>query len=173
MAHIITVNGKTPQIHPTAWIAETAVITGDVVIGPQSSIWYGVVIRGDVNKIRIGEQVNIQDLTMVHGTVGRGDTLLGDKVSVGHRAIIHGCQIDADVLVGMGAIVLDDVHIPSNTIIAAGAVVTSGTEITSGHIYAGTPARIMKKLDPTKAQIYIQGTAQGYVGYKEYYRPTE
>ena len=173
MAHIITVNGKTPQIHPSAWVADTAVITGDVVIGAQSSIWYGVVIRGDVNKIRIGEQVNIQDLTMVHGTVGRGDTLLGDKVSVGHRAIIHGCQIDSEVLVGMGAIVLDDVHIPSNTIIAAGAVVTSGTEVLGGHIYAGTPARIMKKLDPTKAQLYIEGTAQGYVGYKEYYRTTE
>jgi carbonic anhydrase/acetyltransferase-like protein (isoleucine patch superfamily) len=170
MAQIITVNGKTPQIHPSAWIAETAVITGDVVIGPQSSVWYGVVIRGDVNKIRIGEQVNIQDLTMVHGTVGRGDTLLGDKVSVGHRAIIHGCQIEPEVLIGMGAIVLDDVLIPSNTIIAAGAVVTSGTQIEAGHIYAGTPARIMKTLDPAKAQVYIQGTAQGYVGYKEYYR---
>ena len=101
-------------------------------IGEESSIWYGVVIRGDVNKIRLGKRVNIQDLSMVHGTVGRGDTLLGDNVSVGHRAIIHGCQIESDVLIGMGAIVLDDVLVPSQTIIAAGAVVTSGTVLEGG-----------------------------------------
>lgn len=170
MPKIITVNGKTPVIHPSAWIAEDAVITGDVEIGEESSIWYGVVIRGDVNKIRLGKRVNIQDLSMVHGTVGRGDTLLGDNVSVGHRAIIHGCQIESDVLIGMGAIVLDDVLVPSQTIIAAGAVVTSGTVLEGGHIYAGIPARKMKELDAAKAQVYIQGTAAGYVGYKEYYR---
>ena len=107
---------------------------------------------------------------MVHGSYGRGDTILGNNVSVGHRAIIHGCQIESDVLIGMGAIVLDDVLVPSNTIIAAGAVVTSGTTIEPGHIYAGTPARILKPLDPAKAQVYIQGTAAGYKSYKELYR---
>lgn len=167
---LITVNGITPKIHPTAWIAETAILTGDLEIGAHSSIWFGVVIRGDVNKIRLGKNVNIQDLTMVHGTVGRGDTILGDNVSVGHRAIIHGCQIEDNVLIGMGAIVLDDVLVPSNTIIAAGAVVTSGTKLESGYIYAGTPARKLKPLDPVKAQLYIEGTAAGYVGYKELYK---
>ena len=170
MAKIYTVEGKTPIIHPTAWVADDAVITGDVIIGAHCSIWFGVVIRGDANKIRLGDNVNIQDLTMVHGTHGRGDTILGDNVSVGHRAIIHGCQIENDVLIGMGAIVLDDVLIPSNTIIAAGAVVTSGAKIEAGHIYAGTPARILKPLDNAKAQVYIQGTAAGYKEYKELYR---
>ncbi len=167
---LITVNGITPKIHPTAWVADNAILTGDLEIGEHSSIWFGVVIRGDVNKIRLGKNVNIQDLTMVHGTVGRGDTILGDNVSVGHRAIIHGCQIEDNVLIGMGAIVLDDVLVPSNTIIAAGAVVTSGTKLESGYIYAGTPARKLKPLDPTKAQLYIEGTAAGYVGYKELYK---
>lgn len=167
---LITVNGITPKIHPTAWVAETAILTGDLEIGAHSSIWFGVVIRGDVNKIRLGKNVNIQDLSMVHGTVGRGDTILGDNVSVGHRAIIHGCQIEDNVLIGMGAIVLDDVLVPSNTIIAAGAVVTSGTKLESGYIYAGTPARKLKPLDPVKAQLYIEGTAAGYVGYKELYK---
>jgi len=170
MPQIITVNGKTPQIHPSAWVAENVVITGDVEIGPECSIWYGVVIRGDVNRIRIGREVNIQDLSMVHGTNGRGDTIIGDKVSIGHRAIIHGCQIEEQVLVGMGAIVLDDVLVPSNTLIAAGAVVTSGTILEPGFIYAGTPARKMKELDAAKAQLYIEGTAAAYVGYKEHYR---
>lgn len=170
MPTIITVKGKTPVIHPTAWIAENAVLTGDIEIGEHCSIWYGVVIRGDVNKIRLGKNVNIQDLTMVHGTNGRGDTILGDNVSVGHRAIIHGCQIEEKVLIGMGAIVLDDVLVPSNTIIAAGAVVTSGTVIEPGHIYAGTPARKLKPLSSRAGQIYIEGTAAAYVGYKEYYR---
>lgn len=167
---LITVNGITPKIHPTAWVAENAILTGDLEIGAHSSIWFGVVIRGDVNKIRLGKNVNIQDLSMVHGTVGRGDTILGDNVSVGHRAIIHGCQIEDNVLIGMGAIVLDDVLVPSNTIIAAGAVVTSGTKLESGYIYAGTPARKLKPLDPVKAQLYIEGTAAGYVGYKELYK---
>lgn len=170
MAHIISVNGIKPKIHPSAWIAPNAVITGDVEIGADCSIWFGVVIRGDVNKIRIGNGVNIQDLTMVHGTNGRGDTIIGDKVSVGHRAIIHGCHIEEKVLIGMGAIILDDVLIPSNTLIAAGAVVTSGTTLEAGHIYAGTPARKLKALDKEKAQMYIDGTAAAYVGYKEKYR---
>jgi len=168
--NLVTVNGHTPKVHPTAWIAPNAVITGDVEIGENCSIWYGVVIRGDVNKIKLGKNVNIQDLTMIHGTAGRGDTILGDQVSVGHRAIIHGCQIESNVLIGMGAIVLDEVIVPSNTIIAAGAVVTSGTVIEPGHIYAGTPARKLKELDAAKAQLYIEGTSAAYVNYKEYYR---
>ena len=170
MPELIEVKGLSPIIDDSAWLASNVIISGDVHVGKNSSIWFGVVIRGDVNKIRIGDNVNIQDLTMVHGTVGRGDTLIGNNVSVGHRAIIHGCQIEDNVLIGMGAIVLDDVLIPSNTIIAAGATVTSGTKIESGFIYAGTPARKLKKLDPAKAKIYIEGTSKGYVGYKELYR---
>lgn len=165
-----TVHNLTPKIHPTAWVAENAVLTGDVEVGENCSIWFGVVIRGDVNKIRLGNNVNIQDLSMVHGTDGRGDTILGNNVSVGHRAIIHGCQIEDNVLIGMGAIVLDDVLVPSNTIIAAGAVVTSGTKLESGYIYAGTPARKLKAISPKAAQIYIEGTSAVYIDYKELYR---
>lgn len=171
--NLIPVHNITPKVHPSAWVADNAVLTGDIEIGENSSIWYGVVIRGDVNKIRIGNNVNIQDLTMVHGTVGRGDTILGNNVSVGHRAIIHGCQIEDNVLIGMGAIVLDDVLVPSNTIIAAGAVVTSGTVLESGYIYAGTPARKMKALSSDASQLYIDGTASAYRKYKELYRKPE
>ena len=170
MPKLYSVNGKTPVIHPTAWVADDVVLTGDIEIGAHCSIWFGVVIRGDVNRILIGENVNIQDLTMVHGTNGRSDTILGNNVSVGHRAIIHGCQIADNVLIGMGAIVLDDVIVPSQTIIAAGAVVTSGTKIEPGNIYAGTPARPLKELDEVKAQVYIQGTCAAYKEYKEWYR---
>lgn len=170
MANIIEVNGILPQLSPSAWMADNATITGDVHIGDESSVWFNVVIRGDCNKIRIGKNCNIQDGAVVHGTVGRSDTLLGDRVSVGHNAIIHGCIIEDDVLIGMGAIVLDDVVVPSNTIIAAGALVSSGTELKPGFIYAGTPARPLKSLEPTKAQLYIQGTSAAYMKYKEWYR---
>jgi len=170
MAQLIEVNGFRPQIDPTAWIADNAILTGDITLGAQSSIWFGVVIRGDVNKIRIGAKVNIQDLSMVHGTVGRGDTLIGDNVSVGHRAIIHGCQIESNVLIGMGAIILDDVVIPSNTIIAAGALVPSSAKIESGFIYAGTPAKKLRSLDSATILAYINGTAEGYLKYKDYYK---
>ena len=170
MDQLIEVNGIKPKIHPDVWIAGNAVITGDTEIGKGSSIWFHVVIRGDVNRIRLGENVNIQDLTMVHGTKGRGDTIIGNNVSVGHRAIIHGCQIEDNVLVGMGAIILDDVVIPSNTIIAAGALVTSGAQLESGFIYAGTPARKLKEIDPSQMKIYVEGTAAAYVQYREMYR---
>ena len=170
MALILTVEDKTPQIEASSWVAENATLTGDIIIGKECSIWFQVVIRGDCNKIRIGDHVNIQDGSVVHGTTGRGDTIIGNNVSIGHKAIIHGCKIEDNVLIGMGAIVLDDVVVPSNTIIAAGAVVTSGTILESGYIYAGTPAKPIKPLDDAKAQIYIQGTAAAYMKYKEWYK---
>ena len=170
MANILPVNDVLPTIDDSAWLANNATVTGDVHIGKESSIWFQVVIRGDCNKIRIGDQCNIQDGAIVHGTTGRSDTILGDRVSVGHKAIIHGCIIESDVLVGMGAIVLDDVVVPSNTIIAAGSVVTSGTKLESGYIYAGIPARKLKPIDSVNADVYIKGTAASYVGYKELYK---
>ncbi len=170
MALIKEVNGVSPQVDSDAWIAENATITGDVTIGKGSSVWFNVVIRGDCNKIVIGDHCNIQDGTMVHGTTGRGDTILGNYVSVGHNAIIHGCQIRDNVLVGMGAIVLDDVIVPSNTIIAAGALVPANMKIEGGYIYAGVPAKKLKPIDKTKAQIYIEGTAAAYGKYREWYR---
>lgn len=167
---IIEVNGDLPEIHSTCFIADNATITGKVSIGAHSSVWFGTVIRGDVNHISIGKNVNIQDLTMVHGTHGRGDTIIEDNVSIGHRAIIHGCQIKSNVLIGMGAIVLDDIIIPSETIIAAGSLVTSGQKLESGWIYAGSPVKKLKPISPEQLASYIYGTSQAYVKYSEFYK---
>lgn len=168
--NIITVKGKSPVINDSSWVAFNAIVTGDVTIGENCSIWFHTIIRGDCNKITIGDNVNVQDGTMVHGTTGRGDTFIGNNVSIGHRAIIHGCHIEPNVLIGMGAIILDDVVIPSNTIIAAGALITSGMKIESGFVYAGVPAKKIKEIDPTMAQVYIEGTAAHYIEYKEWYK---
>ena len=170
MPLILPYKGKTPQIADSAWIADNATLTGDITIGDNSSIWFQVVIRGDVNKIIIGENSNVQDLTMVHGTYDRGDTIIGSNVSIGHSAVIHGCQIQDNVLVGMGAILLDDVIIPSNTVIAAGALITSNMKLESGYIYAGSPAKKLKALDEATALRYITGTAQHYVEYAKGYK---
>lgn len=171
MAKIINVKGISPIIDSSAWIADNATITGDVVIGKECSIWFQVVIRGDCNKIRIGDNCNIQDGSIVHGTVGRSDTIIGDNVSIGHGAIIHGCIIKPGVLIGMGAIVLDDVVIPSNTIIAAGALVNSSAILESGYIYAGSPVKKLKAIEESQAKVYIEGTVAAYRKYKEWYRP--
>lgn len=169
MASIVTVNGVTPKIHPSARIAENATITGNTTVGEQCSIWYQVVIRGDVNKIIIGDRVNIQDGAVVHGSSGRSDTILGNDVSIGHRAIVHGCVIKGRALVGMGAIILDDAIIEENVIIAAGAVVVQGTVCESGYLYAGIPAKKIKAIEPDKIQYYIDGTAAVYVEYSSWY----
>lgn len=170
MAVIKEVDGILPSIHPSAWVAENATITGDVSIGKESGIWFQTVVRGDCNKIVIGDYVNIQDQSMVHGTTGRGDTLIGNHVSIGHRAIIHGCKIHDHVLIGMGAIVLDDTVIESDVIVAAGALVTSNKVLKSGWLYAGIPAKPIKELTPEMRQLYIEGTAAAYVKYKEKYK---
>jgi len=166
---IIPVKGITPEIPSSSWIAENATVTGDVICGEECSIWFQVVIRGDVNKIRIGNRVNIQDASIVHGTAGRGDTIIGNNVSIGHRAIVHGCEIHDNVLIGMGAIVLDDVIVESNVIVGAGAVVTSGSVLKSGFLYAGIPAKQIKPLEEGKVDFYIKGTAAAYVEYSKYY----
>jgi len=170
MALIKEVNGILPVIHKTAWIAENATVTGNVTIGEESGIWFQTVIRGDCNRIVIGDYVNIQDQSMVHGTTGRGDTIIGNYVSIGHRAIIHGCKIQDHVLVGMGAIVLDDTIIESKVIVAAGALVTSNQVLKTGWLYAGIPAKPIKEITPEMYRSYIERTAASYVKYKEQYR---
>jgi len=159
-----------PTISDTAWIADNATISGDVTVGEGSSIWFQVVIRGDVNTIKIGSNTNIQDHSMVHGSTDGIDTVIGDGVTVGHRAIIHGCTIHDDVLIGMGAIVLDEAIVESNVIVAAGAVVTGGKRLESGYLYAGIPAKKIKPLSEEMIQRYIKDGAQGYVDNKELYR---
>lgn len=151
-----------PQLAEDVFVAPGAAVIGDVVVGAGSSVWYNVVIRGDVQPIRIGERTNIQDLSMVHVTSGRFSTQIGDDVTVGHRAILHGCTVENAVLIGMGAIVLDGAVIGAESIVGAGAVVTQGTRIPPRSLALGSPARVVRELrDDEVAGLYKSAT--GYV----------
>lgn len=163
------IHGIVPTISSSCWVAENATLTGDIHIGDESSIWYQAVIRGDVNKIRLGNRVNIQDAAIVHGSRGGQDTILMDNVSVGHRAIIHGCTIEPCVLVGMGAIVMDDVLVQSHVIIGAGSVVTQGKVLESGWIYAGTPAKKLKPISIEEAKAFVMDNVDAYVSLSRKY----
>jgi len=163
-------NGKEPQIGQDCFIAENAVIVGDVVMGNQCSIWYSAVLRGDVHYIKLGDKVNIQDNATIHCTYQKSPTEIGNNVSIGHNAIVHGCTIKDNVLVGMGAIIMDDCVVESNAIIAAGAVVTKGTRIESGAIYAGMPAKKIKEVSPELSQGEIDRIANNYVKYSSWYK---
>ncbi|MDD2594895.1 MAG: gamma carbonic anhydrase family protein [Bacteroidales bacterium] len=168
MAIIRELNGITPKIGERCFIAENAVIIGDVTIGDDCSIWYGAVLRGDVNTIKIGNRVNIQDGAVVHTLYKRSIAEIGNDVSVGHNAVIHGAKVGNDVLVGMGAILMDNAVIDDNTIIAAGAVVLSNAQLDSG-VYAGVPAKKVKEGSEEIAAA-AHKNAQGYMMYKEWYK---
>lgn len=155
--------GKYPQIDPSAWVAENAVITGDVIIGIDSTVFFYSVIRGDVNQIRVGDRTNIQDGSIVHGSTGKQDTIIGNDVTIGHKAIIHGCVIEDLALIGMGATILDDVTVESNAIVAAGSVVAPRKVIKSGYLYGGVPAQIIRELNAGEVQEMIKQTADSYV----------
>ena len=163
-------NGHMPQFGEDCFLAENAVIVGDVVMGDQCSVWYNAVLRGDVHYIRIGNKVNIQDGAVVHCTYLKFPVNIGNNVSVGHNAIVHGCTIHDNVLVGMGAIVMDDCVIESNTIIAAGAVVTQGTLVESGSIYAGVPAKKVKDISQELIFGEIERIADNYIKYSGWYK---
>lgn len=162
MAIIRAFKGNEPQIEDEAFIADNATIIGEVSIGKRSSIWYQAVLRGDVGGIIIGENTNIQDASILHCTTGRNACKVGNGVTVGHRAILHGCTIEDDVLIGMGAIVLDDALVPSQTIVAAGALVPQGKVLESGFLYAGIPAKKIKPLSPQQIAM-IKLSALHYV----------
>lgn len=147
MTQRITVNGHTPRVDATAFVAPGAVVAGDVRIGARASVWFGCVLRSEVESITIGEQTNVQDLTVVHTDPG-APVVLGDRVSVGHRAVLHGCTIEDDVLVGMGAVVLNGARIGRGALIGAGAVVTQGTEVPAGAMALGVPARVVERPAP-------------------------
>ncbi|MDR0729742.1 MAG: gamma carbonic anhydrase family protein [Prevotellaceae bacterium] len=168
MAIIREVRGITPETGKNCFIAETAVIVGDVVIGDDCSIWYNAVLRGDVNSIRIGDRTNIQDGAVLHTLYERSVVEIGHDVSVGHNAIIHGAKVGHNVLVGMGAILMDNAVVPDNTIIAAGAVVLSNTTLESG-VYAGMPARKVRDCDEKTIAMARQNAA-GYLLYKEWFK---
>jgi len=137
---------KIPKIDPTAFIAETAVIIGDVEIGEHSSIWYGTVIRGDVNYIRIGRRTNIQDQSIIHVTGITDPTVLKDEITVGHRVTLHGCYVESGCLIGIGSILLDGVRIGRNSLVAAGSLVTPRTQIPPGSLVMGSPAKVKRPL---------------------------
>ena len=170
MAIIKKLNGKTPEFGKNCFVADNAAIIGDVVMGKDCSVWYSAVLRGDVNYIKIGNKVNIQDGVVVHGTYKKAPTNIGDNVSIAHNATVHGCTIKDNVLIGMNAVILDGVEIDSNSIIAAGSVVTKGTKVESGSVYAGIPAVKIKDISPELVEGEIKRIADSYLMYASWYK---
>ena len=167
---IKSVNGKYTTIPEDCYVAENATIVGEVTIGKSCSIWFNAVIRGDVNFITIGDKVNIQDGAIIHCTYQKHPTIIGNNVSIGHNAIVHGCVIHDNVLVGMGAIVMDNCIIESNSIIAAGAVITQNTKVESGTIWAGVPAKKVKDIDQSNFAGEIERISNNYVMYSSWFK---
>jgi len=170
MALIKSVRGFTPTIGKNCYLAENATIIGDVIIGDNCSIWFNTVLRGDVNSIRIGNNVNIQDGAVLHTLYQKSVVEIGDNVSIAHNAVIHGAKISSNVLIGMGAIVMDHAIIGENSIIAAGAVVLSNTVVESGTIYGGNPAKKIKNIEPQQTAEMIQKIASNYEMYAGWYK---
>ena len=169
MAFILPVENKMPTWGNNCFIAPNATIVGDVVLGDDCSVWFNAVLRGDVNSIRIGNKVNIQDGAVIHCTYKKTHAIIGNNVSIGHNAIVHGCTVADNVLIGMGAIVMDNAVVHSNTIIAAGAVVLEGTICEGGAIYAGVPAKKVKEISPEKIEGEINRIANNYLGYARWF----
>ncbi len=170
MALIKKCNGVSPEWGEDCFIAENATIIGDVKMGNQCSVWFNAVVRGDVNSIRMGNKVNIQDGAVVHCTFEKTVVELGNNVSIGHNAIVHGCDVHDNVLIGMGAIVMDNCVIESNSIIAAGSVVLEGTRVESGSIYAGVPAKKVKEIGKDKFEGEVMRIANNYVKYSGWFK---
>lgn len=170
MALILTCRDHTPISGEECWFAPNATIVGDVEMGDECSVWFNAVIRGDVNSIRIGNRVNIQDGAVLHCTYEKTKLHIGNNVSIGHNALVHGCKIYDNVLIGMGAIVMDNCVIESNCIVAAGAVVLEGTHIESWSIYAGIPAKKVKTLSPELFEGEVQRIAHNYVKYSGWFK---
>lgn len=166
---IASFRGVSPSIDATAYLTASAVVIGDVVIGPESSLWFNTVVRGDVGPIRIGARTNLQDGVTLHVVGGKFGTSVGDDVTVGHSAIVHGCTLGNRVLIGMGAIVLDDVLIGDDCLVGAGALVTPGTKIPSGRLVLGNPARVVRALSDAERAALLESAAN-YVGYAAEYR---
>lgn len=166
---ILPHHGKHPEIPPSVFVAPSADIIGEVKIGPESSVWFQVVIRGDVHTIEIGSRTNIQDQSCLHVTRKRSPLKVGDDCTIGHRVVLHGCTVGNRVLVGMGAIVMDDAVIEDDCIIGAGSLVTQGTRIPSGHLAVGSPAKVARPLKPEELA-FLKQSAANYVGDAASYR---
>lgn len=170
MAIIKSLRGITPKIGKNCFIAETAVIIGDVEIGDDCSIWYGAVLRGDVNSIRIGNRVNIQDNAVLHTTYQKTTIELADDVSVGHGVILHGAKVERGALLGMGSTVMDDAFVGQGAIVAANALVLERTVVEAGTVFAGVPARFVKKVDPALSREVNERIARNYLFYSGWYK---
>jgi carbonic anhydrase/acetyltransferase-like protein (isoleucine patch superfamily) len=169
MPVILPVKGVSPQIPEDCFIAPNATVVGDVVMGAQCSVWFNAVIRGDVNSIRMGDKVNVQDGACIHCTYQKAGTVIGNNVSIGHNAIVHGCTVEDNVLIGMGAIVMDRARIGTGSIIAAGAVVLEDTDVAPGSIYAGVPAKKVKNISPELLSGEVDRIANNYVMYSSWF----
>jgi carbonic anhydrase/acetyltransferase-like protein (isoleucine patch superfamily) len=165
---ITAVRGKTPQIAGNCFVAPSAEIVGDVVLGVRSSAWFNVTIRGDVMPIRIGEQSNIQDGCTLHGTYNKCGVTIGDRVTVGHNVILHGCEIGDECLIGMGSVIMDQAKIPAGCIVGAGSLVTEGSSFSEGDLILGRPAKAVRKLKDTEAQ-FLKQSADNYIEYMKWY----
>ncbi len=164
------VRGNHPQIGEDCFIAENATIVGEVKMGDRCSIWYNAVIRGDVHYIHIGDEVNIQDGAVIHCTYQKAPTTIGNRVSIGHNAIVHGCTLEDNVLIGMGSIVMDGCVVESGSIVGAGAVVTQGTRVEAGSVYAGIPAKKVKEVSPELSKGEIERIAKNYLMYSSWFK---
>lgn len=170
MALIKSVRGFTPEIGENCYLAENATIIGDVIIGKDCSVWFNTVLRGDVNSIRIGDRVNVQDGTVIHTLYQKSVSIIGNDVSIGHNAVIHGAEVKDGALIGMGAVVLDHAVIGEGAIVAAGSVVLTGTIVEPGSIYAGVPAKFVKKVDPAQSKEMNQKIASNYLMYASWFK---
>ncbi|MCY4561629.1 MAG: gamma carbonic anhydrase family protein [Flavobacteriaceae bacterium] len=166
---LISVRGSTPIFGNSCFFAPNATLIGDVVLGNNCSVWFSAVVRGDVNYIRIGHRVNIQDGAVIHGTYKTAHTLIGHDVSIGHNAIVHGCTIEEKVLIGMGSIIMDHCHIGTNSIIGAGAVLPRNTIVPPGSVYGGIPAKLIKMVDQDLLDGEIKRIAQNYITYASWF----
>lgn len=170
MALIKTIKGFTPKFGKDCYLAENATVIGDVVMGNQCSVWFNAVVRGDVHLIRIGSKVNIQDGAIIHCTYETAPTTIGNNVSIAHNAIVHGCTIENNVLVGMNAIIMDNAVVGSNSIIAAGSVVLENTVIEPGSVYAGVPAKKIKSINPELTSHLLDRISENYIKYAGWYK---
>ena len=173
MALILLVKGIHPRFGDGVYLAPNATVVGDVVMGDGCSVWFTAVVRGDVNAIRLGNRVNVQDGAVIHCTYEKTQTLVGDDVSIGHRAIVHGCTIGNQVLIGMGAIVMDNCVVGARSIIAAGAVLLEGTVVPEGSVFAGVPAKKVKDLSPELFGGEVERIARNYLMYAGWFKTEE
>ena len=167
---IKSVRGFTPQYGKNCFIADNATLVGELIMGDYCSVWFQAVLRGDVNRITIGDRVNIQDGAIIHGTFEQSATSIGNDVSIGHNAVIHGCSIEDKVLVGMGSIIMDDSIVGRNSIIAAGSVLPKKTIVSQGSIFAGIPAKKIKEVSPELSKEEIERISTNYIQYASWFK---